>query len=84
MLIKIWSAVLVQTYGALVPGVDYYGDSRSLRGVLRIHLSDHAHRTLTKLVGILARACHDSNPPKVGSLRKRRNGSVCGSSSAGV
>src|SRR6478672_10912515 len=52
------------------------GDRRPLRRVLRTHLSDHAHRTLTKLVGILTRTSHNSDPPKIGSLRKRRDGSV--------
>ena len=50
-------------------------DRRPLRGVLRPHLSDHAHRTLPKLIGILTRTSHNSNPPKIGSLRKSRDGS---------
>ena len=57
-----------------MPG--HRGDRRPLRGVLRAHLGDHAHRTLTKLVGILADTSHNSDPPKIGSLRKRRDGSV--------
>ncbi len=39
------------------------GDRRPLRGVLRAHLGDHAHCTLTKLVGIVAaRTSHNSVP----------------------
>ena len=54
------------------------GDRRPLRGVLRAHLGDHAHRTLTKLVGILARMSHDSNPPNIASLRDFQGVSVAG------
>ena len=46
-----------------------------MRRVLRAHLSDHAHRPLPKLLGLLADTSHNSDPPKIGSLRKRRDGS---------
>src|SRR6476659_7671837 len=53
------------------------GDRRPLRRVLRASLGDHAHRTLTKLVGVLARTSHNSDPPKIGGPRTRRDGSIC-------
>ena len=61
--------------GVPIPNIPATGDRRPLRRVLRAHLSDHAHRTLTKLVRVLADTSHNSDPPKIGSLRKRRDGS---------
>ena len=55
--------------GCRVGGTDaqhagHRSDRRPLRRRLRAHLGDHAHRTLTKLIGILPRTTDNSNLPK--------------------